>query len=187
MSVGTPRRTSFSFAALTCGTSYTLGVEAFDAAGNVSAARDDQRRRRPPALTSTAAVRADRRSRQAASPATSIPVTWTRSTDNVGVAGYTLLLNGATVGTTHRGDLHLRRPHLRYELPAGRAGVRRGGQRLAARHGDGEYDGVPRHDAADAAGVLRRRHGHDDVRSSRRSRRRRTTSPSPATRSTATA
>ncbi len=98
VSVGSTTATSFSFAALTCGTSYALGVEAFDAAGNVSA------RATITASTSTcpdvAPPSAPTAFAAGAGTGASIPVTWTRSTDNVGVAGYTLLLNGATVGTT---------------------------------------------------------------------------------------
>src|SRR4029078_4946938 len=37
IAAGTATGTSFAFTGLLCGTPYTLGVEAFDAAGNVSA------------------------------------------------------------------------------------------------------------------------------------------------------
>src|SRR6185436_2722445 len=97
VSAGTSATASFSFSALVCGTSYVLAVEAFDAAGNVSAR---------PAITATTSACAD--TTPPSAPAsfsagttgtTSIATSWAASTDNVGVAGYTLYRNGASAGT----------------------------------------------------------------------------------------
>ncbi len=95
--VGTATSTSYAFSGLTCGTSYTLGVEAYDAAGNASArtnlttATSPCSDARPPTAPSNLSI--------GAATATSISASWSASTDNVGVAGYTLYLNGSKVGT----------------------------------------------------------------------------------------
>jgi chitodextrinase len=82
---------------LTCGTAYMFEVDAFDAAGNrssraqvtssTSACADTQ----PP----TAPANVNTTSRTA----TSIALSWSASTDNVGVVGYTLYRGGSQVGT----------------------------------------------------------------------------------------
>ena len=90
--------TSYTFTGLTCGTTYTLGVEAYDARGNTSA--------RGSITTSTNACAADTTSptpptnQQTSSTQTTILMTWGAATDNVGVAGYRTFLNGAVTGTT---------------------------------------------------------------------------------------
>ena len=96
--VGTSTSTSYSFTGLTCGTSYTLGVAAYDAAGNVSgtatvsqstsACPDTQ----PPSAPTGLATGSVSQS--------SVTLSWSASTDNVGVAGYRLFLNGSQVGTS---------------------------------------------------------------------------------------
>ena len=90
--VGTPTATGFSFTGLTCNTTYTLGVAAVDASGNVSgtatksattaACPDTTAPSTPTALATSGVV------------ATSATLSWTASTDNVGVTGYRLFLNG---------------------------------------------------------------------------------------------
>ena len=97
-SIGTTSATSRTFSSLTCGTSYTLGVDAFDAAGNKSAAStisastaacpDTQAPTAPTGLTVTG------------STTTSLSISWGASFDNVAVTGYDVY-NGSTVaGTT---------------------------------------------------------------------------------------
>ena len=81
---------------LTCGTAYTFAVDAFDAAGNASPRvgdRLDARLRRHAGAHAPAGVVATSRT------ATSIALTWSASTDNVGVTGYGLYRGGALVGT----------------------------------------------------------------------------------------
>jgi len=95
--------TSSTVGGLTCGTSYTLGVDAEDLAGNassvagvvaatracsVSGGGDTQ----PPAAPSALAV--------TSATETSLAISWTKSTDNVGVTQYTIYLDGAAKGVT---------------------------------------------------------------------------------------
>jgi chitodextrinase len=95
--VGTSTTTSFVFSGLSCGTSYTLGVAAYDAAGNLSAvaaatqltsACSDATPPSTPTGLATSAV-----------TQTAITLSWTASTDNVGVAGYRVFRNGTQVAT----------------------------------------------------------------------------------------
>ncbi len=95
--VGTSATTSFNFTGLTCATTYTLGVIAVDAAGNVSgtasanvataACPDTTPPSTPTGLTTSGVTQ------------TAATLSWTASTDNVGVTGYRLLQNGSQVGT----------------------------------------------------------------------------------------
>jgi chitodextrinase len=96
--VATSATTSFSDAGLTPGTTYTYTVSAFDAASNESAqsapasattpAPDTQAPTTPTNLTATAT-----------SPS-AVNLTWTASTDNVGVTGYKIFRNGTQVATS---------------------------------------------------------------------------------------
>src|SRR5439155_1728562 len=98
VSQGTALSLLWTFTGLTCGTRYTLGVDAFDAAGNHStvASMTAPTRRSgdptPPTQPGSFHV--------TATTATSLATAWTASTDNVGVTGYTLYLNGVSQGTT---------------------------------------------------------------------------------------
>jgi chitodextrinase len=98
---GNTTSTSYTVVGLSCGATYALAVEAFDAAGNRSAkasvtgstsacppAADTQAPTVPGALHVTAAT------------ATSITVAWNVSTDNVSVSGYGLYRGGTSIGTT---------------------------------------------------------------------------------------
>src|SRR5207248_1391119 len=97
VSVGTTTTTSFSVTGLSCGTSYLLGVQAVDAAGNVSARStttastsacpDTTAPSAPTGLAATSAV-------------TSLAASWTASIDDVGVTGYSVFLDGVGAGTT---------------------------------------------------------------------------------------
>ena len=84
--VGTSPSTSYGYSNLSCGTSYTLGVAAVDAAGNVSgiatlakqtaACSDTTPPSAPGTLTGTPAA------------STEIDLSWGAATDDVGVTGY---------------------------------------------------------------------------------------------------
>jgi chitodextrinase len=84
---------------LTCGTAYTLEVDAFDAAGNrsgrasvtasTSACADTQAPTPPANVVATSRT------------ATSIALSWSASTDNVGVTGYGLYRGATQVGTSN--------------------------------------------------------------------------------------
>ena len=90
--------TAYTFTGLSCGTTYTLGVRARDAAGNFSAATtasvateacpvDDQAPSVPTALSVGTPT------------ATSLPLSWTAATDNVAVTGYQVSLDGVDGAT----------------------------------------------------------------------------------------
>ncbi len=95
--VGTPTGTSFSDTGLTAGTTYSYTVAASDAAGNVSA--------------QSTAVNGTTQTPDTAPPSvpsglsangvsqTQVNLSWTASTDNVGVTGYKVFRNGRQVGT----------------------------------------------------------------------------------------
>src|SRR5439155_917798 len=95
---GTTTLLSWTFTGLTCGTSYTFAVDAFDAAGNhstlatitasTSACSDTTPPSQPGGLQVTNTT------------ATALTISWTASTDNVGVAGYTVYKNGVFWATT---------------------------------------------------------------------------------------
>jgi chitodextrinase len=99
-STGSTPSTSATFGGLVCGSSYSLAVDAYDAAGNRSAKRS---------LTAATAACPPSSDTQAPSvpqgmafttvAQTTVGLTWLASTDNVGVAGYRLLRDGASVAT----------------------------------------------------------------------------------------
>jgi chitodextrinase len=96
--IGTTASTSYTIGGLSCGSTYTVSVDAADAAGNrssqtslsvtTSACRDTKPPSVPQGLTMTGATEA------------TITLDWNASTDNVGVTGYALYRNGARVATT---------------------------------------------------------------------------------------
>jgi chitodextrinase len=96
--IGTTTATSYMDTNLAASTTYSYTVAAFDAAGNVSAQStaavattsptDTQPPSAPTNLTGTSTL------------PTQVNLSWTASTDNVGVAGYHVLRNGNQVGTT---------------------------------------------------------------------------------------
>jgi chitodextrinase len=99
--VGTTTGTSYTYSGLTCGTTYTVGLEAFDAAGNTS----DLTQATGPAATSACTPTADTQAPSSpgnltlgAVSQTSLAVSWTASSDNVGVAGYGYYRGGSLVG-----------------------------------------------------------------------------------------
>jgi chitodextrinase len=96
--IGTTTETKYSVAGLACGTSYGLGVVAYDAAGNASS---------PAQVLASTAPCADSQAPtkpsgvfQQTKTATSISIAWSPSSDNAGVVGYAAYRNGAVVGTT---------------------------------------------------------------------------------------
>ena len=96
--IGTTTATSYMDVNLAASTTYSYTVTAFDAAGNVSAqstaavattsSTDTQPPSAPTNLTGTSTL------------PTQANLSWSASTDNVGVAGYHVLRNGTQVGTT---------------------------------------------------------------------------------------
>ena len=100
-STGTTTSTSATFSGLTCGTGYTLAVDAYDAAGNRSSqASISTPTSACPPTADTQAPTVPGALRASAATATSITVAWTASTDNIAVTGYGLYRNGTSTGTT---------------------------------------------------------------------------------------
>ena len=93
--VDTTTSTSYTFASLTCGVTYTLGVEAFDAAGNVSP--------RATLTVTTVACDASPPSVSITSPTAGAALSGVTSvsanaSDNVGVVGVQFKLDGSALG-----------------------------------------------------------------------------------------
>jgi len=96
--VATTAETSNSFSGLSCGTSYTLGVAAADAAGNTSSIST---------LTAATSACADTTAPSApldlslsAADQTSLTLSWAAASDNVGVTGYRVYRETSSVTTT---------------------------------------------------------------------------------------
>jgi len=96
--LGASAMTAYVDNGLLPGTKYSYNVSAYDAAGNVSAQSWPQ----ATATTNTDSVAPSvpKNVLATAQPANSIGVTWTASTDNIGVAGYKIYRNGSQVGTS---------------------------------------------------------------------------------------
>jgi chitodextrinase len=97
--VATSSSPAYVFAGLSCGTSYTAAVDAYDAAGNRSAQASLVVRSRDCAVDTQAPSVPQGQAIGNATQA-SFTMTWNAATDNVGVAGYSAYLNGTKVGTT---------------------------------------------------------------------------------------
>ena len=101
---GTTTSTSYTVAGLLCGATYSLAVDAFDAAGNhssktaVNVPTNACAPPAPPADTQPPTAPAGLQVLSAT--ASSITVSWLASTDNVGVTGYGLYRGGTSTGTT---------------------------------------------------------------------------------------
>jgi chitodextrinase len=99
--VATTSLTNGTFTGLSCGKSYTLGVDAYDAAGNHSPQASvvaSTAACAPPSDTS--APTAPTGLRATSVSASSVSLGWTASTDNVGVAGYNVYVDGVLSSTT---------------------------------------------------------------------------------------
>jgi chitodextrinase len=98
--IGSTALTSYTFTGLSCGMSYTLGIDAYDSAGNRSSqatvlvatsACPTSDTTPPSSPTGLAAANLIQ---------TSISLSWSASTDNVGVTGYGVYNGAARVGNT---------------------------------------------------------------------------------------
>lgn len=95
---GTTTSTTYSFSGLSSSTTYTIEVEAFDAAGNNSTkASLDVTTATPP---DTEAPTTPTNLASSNIMDTSFDVSWTASTDNVAVTGYNVFIGGSLDGTT---------------------------------------------------------------------------------------
>jgi len=95
---GPPRPTAYADTGLQAGTSYSYYTIAFDAAGNVSTASNTATATTLPPDTTPPSPPSGLAA-NVASP-TEVDLSWTASTDDVGVAGYRVYRNGALVGTS---------------------------------------------------------------------------------------
>ena len=98
-SIGTPTGTTLSLTGLACGTTYAMTVRAKDAAGNWSA-QSTALNVSTSTCSDTQAPTVPSGSISSSIAQTSFTLSWTASTDNVGVTGYEVFRNGTSIGTT---------------------------------------------------------------------------------------
>jgi chitodextrinase len=96
--IGTTSLPSYQDTGLAGGTSYSYAISAYDAAGNVSAQSTAAGATTPAPADGTPPTAPANLTATAVS-ASQISLSWTASTDNVGVIGYKVFRNGAQVGT----------------------------------------------------------------------------------------
>ncbi len=95
--IGTTGTTSYALSGLTCGTTYTVAVDAADAAGNRSAKRSASVA--TASCGDTVAPSTPTGLQLMVANETSVTVAWTASTDNVGVTGYGVYLSNLLVSS----------------------------------------------------------------------------------------
>ena len=98
-SAGTTTSTSYTVSGLTCGTSYSFTTDAYDAAGNHSAASSAVSISTAACAGDTTAPAVPTGLHTTSVTLTSVALAWTASTDNVAVTGYTTYADGASAGT----------------------------------------------------------------------------------------
>jgi chitodextrinase len=101
--IWTTSGTSFPYMGLSCATTYTVAVEAYDAAGNRSQRATITTATSacpPPPPGDTEAPTTPGNLHATSATATSITIAWNASSDNVGVAGYRPYNDGSVVGST---------------------------------------------------------------------------------------
>src|SRR6267143_1734098 len=97
--IATTSATSFTNTGLSPSTTYTYAVAAFDAAGNLSA-RSSPASATTPAAPDTTPPSVPTGLTTNAVSSSQINLSWTASSDNVGVSGYRVFRNGAQIATT---------------------------------------------------------------------------------------
>jgi chitodextrinase len=97
--VGTPTGTTYTDSGLTASTAYTYTVKAVDAAGNLSAASNSLSVTTSAASGDTTPPSAPASLTSPSHTSSSVSLSWSASTDNVGVTGYRVYRNGSQVGT----------------------------------------------------------------------------------------
>ena len=91
---------SYTFSALTCGTTYKVGVDAFDAARNRSGIASVLAATAP--CVDKTAPTAPGSLHQSGWSQTGLAVEWSESSDNVGVAGYSIYRDGVPIAATQQ-------------------------------------------------------------------------------------
>ncbi|PWF47712.1 fibronectin type III domain-containing protein [Massilia glaciei] len=97
--IGSPAGTSFIDTGRTASTAYSYTVKAIDAAGNLSLASNTASATTPAASTDTQAPGAPASLSATATSSSQINLSWSGSTDNVGVTGYRVYRAGVLVGS----------------------------------------------------------------------------------------
>jgi chitodextrinase len=97
--ITTTAGTSYQDTGRSPSTTYTYRVAAYDAAGNVST-QSSQASATTPALPDTKTPTVPKGLKAIVVSTTQINLSWTASTDNVGVAGYKIYQNNIQIGTT---------------------------------------------------------------------------------------
>jgi chitodextrinase len=97
---GSTASLSYTLTGLTCGTSYALAVDAYDAASNRSAKALLTASTSACSTVDTQAPSAPSGLRTTSTAQNAITLAWNASTDNVGVAGYGVYKNGTSSGST---------------------------------------------------------------------------------------
>jgi chitodextrinase len=100
---GDTSSTAYTVSGLSCGTSYTLGVDSADSFGSRSATRTSVSASTaacPTAQPDTEAPAVPGGMLTTGATTSAISLAWNATTDNVGVAGYNLYKNGVKVGST---------------------------------------------------------------------------------------
>ena len=103
--VDSASQTSYHFTGLNCGTSYTLGVTALDAAGNRST-ESTTTASTADCSTDTTPPSAPSNLQLSASDQTSLTLGWDASSDNVAVAGYDVSVDGSLVDSASQTSYH---------------------------------------------------------------------------------
>jgi chitodextrinase len=96
----TTAATSATVANLTCGSTYTIAVDAYDTAGNHSGTASVSTATSACTVLDSTPPSTPTNLAQTGSTSTTLTVSWTASTDNVGVTGYRLFQNGNQIGTS---------------------------------------------------------------------------------------
>ncbi len=115
--VDTTAGTTGIVSGLTCGTNYTLAVDAFDATGNSSPKTAIMVSTLP--CTDTTPPTQPTNLRTTSTTTTSLTLAWNAATDNVAVASYDIFRAGTKVGTATTTSYTHQRTHLRNQLHVG--------------------------------------------------------------------
>ncbi|MFC7775082.1 reprolysin-like metallopeptidase [Flavobacterium sp. GCM10027622] len=98
--IGTTASTTYNVTGLTASTAYTFSVRAKDAAGNVSTASNTVNVTTLAPVVDTTAPTAPTNLTASGTTSSSTNLSWTASTDNVGVTGYDVYQGATVIGTT---------------------------------------------------------------------------------------
>ncbi|MCL9806035.1 GEVED domain-containing protein [Flavobacterium amniphilum] len=98
--IGNTATTSYNVTGLTASTAYTFSVRAKDAAGNVSTASNTVNVTTSAPVVDTTAPTTPTNLAASGTTSSSTNLSWTASTDNIGVTGYDVYQGATVVGTT---------------------------------------------------------------------------------------